>query len=101
MIDVFEIAPPQHDSLRPTLTPFAYAGEEARTMRYQTLLSRLSANEEGGEGIKVDWIAQEQEQELDDSAETREGSGIVGLPKTGEDDKALVGTFADAAAAMT
>jgi len=96
MVDIFEVAP-QGDGRHSAPAPFAYAGQEARMMRYQNLLSKLAAHDEGDEvdnveGVQVDWLTDEQDTiELQRSETTANG----------EDDKPLVGTFADAAAAMS
>lgn len=94
MVDVFEF-PPQAQGHNPRTTPapFTYAGQEAKIARYQNLLSKISAGDndgegEGADGIYVDWSSEEQE--------TIEMQG----PDGKADDKPLVGTFADAAAAM-
>ncbi|GJC98950.1 hypothetical protein ColKHC_07776 [Colletotrichum higginsianum] len=90
MVDIFEIAPQDH-AHRPAPTTFAYAGQEARIVRYQHLLSKLASKDEAPTGVQVDWLPQE-----DDTIEMQRGVPAV---KT-ESDKPLVGTFADAAAAM-
>ncbi|PHH85970.1 hypothetical protein CDD83_10926 [Cordyceps sp. RAO-2017] len=95
MVDVFEIAP--HDILTRggTTTPFAYAGQGARVARYQHLVSKLSTDENGdAAGVRVDWLAEDDGADL----QNRRPASI----KTLQDDNAgpLVGTFADAAAAM-
>ncbi|CAI0646407.1 hypothetical protein GCG54_00011694 [Colletotrichum gloeosporioides] len=90
MVDIFEIAPQDH-AHRPAPTTFAYAGQEARIVRYQHLLSKLDSKDETPTGVQVDWLPQE-----DDTIEMQRGVPTV---KT-ELDKPLVGTFADAAAAM-
>ncbi|KXH42960.1 hypothetical protein CSIM01_01714 [Colletotrichum simmondsii] len=90
MVDIFEIAPQDH-AHRPAPTTFAYAGQEARIVRYQHLLSKLASKDDAPTGVQVDWLPQE-----DDTIEMRHGVLAV---KT-ELDKPLVGTFADAAAAM-
>ncbi|KAG7109678.1 hypothetical protein HYQ44_011662 [Verticillium longisporum] len=51
MVDIFEIAPQDH-AARPAPALFAYAGQEARIVRYQHLLSKLASKHEG-EG--TDW----------------------------------------------
>lgn len=93
MVDIFEIAP-QDVTSRGTSTPFAYAGQGARLARYQHLISKLNTQDGSPPaGVKVDWLSE------DEATETsRNGSGTV---KTLDiDDGPLVGTFADAAAAM-
>lgn len=94
MVDVFEIAPPDSTG-RPVPASFAYAGQEARIVRYQHLLSKLSDKEDGQDmgrgttGVQVDW--------LDDAPEPHPKAPSV----KSESDEPLVGTFADAAAAMS
>lgn len=95
MVDVFEIAP--HDVLTRAggnPTPFAYAGQGARVARYQHLVSRLDADHEGG--IRVDWLTDE-EDALD--SQSNRPASIKTLPEE-NGGATLVGTFADAAAAM-
>ncbi|KAF3352035.1 hypothetical protein VdG1_09489 [Verticillium dahliae VDG1] len=64
MVDIFEIAP-QDQAARPAPALFAYAGQEARIVRYQHLLSKLASKDEGegqGQGpagVQVDWLPQE------------------------------------------
>jgi hypothetical protein len=94
MVDIFEIAP-QDTALRPAAASFAYAGQEARIVRYQHLLSKLSGNEDGqdlvngGAGVHVDWP--------EEAPGTPHGAPSI----KSESDQPLVGTFADAAAAMS
>lgn len=94
MVDIFEIGP-QPNGPRTNASPLALAGQDARISKYQNLLSRLSTGDEaeGVDGVYVDWLprAQEQEQRRE-TVEVRRGKG--------GGDKPLVGTFADAAAAM-
>ncbi|KJZ73793.1 hypothetical protein HIM_06911 [Hirsutella minnesotensis 3608] len=94
MVDVFEIAP--HDTLTRGGTPFAYAGQGARVARYQHLVSKLSADDEAdAAGVRIDWLAED-----DDAADVQSDrpASIKTLPE--ENGGTLVGTFADAAAAM-
>ncbi|KAF4507352.1 hypothetical protein G6O67_005996 [Ophiocordyceps sinensis] len=100
MVDVFEIAP--HDTLTRAggnPTPFAYAGQGARVARYQHLVSRLSADRDGeATGVRVDWLTDD-----DDALDSQSNSNRPASIKTLPDDDGgvtLVGTFADAAAAM-
>lgn len=99
MVDIFEIAP-QHQMARPNPGPFAYAGQEAHIVRYQNLLAKLASkhddqgrNSTQGQGppdIQVDWFPEEETVEMQGKA-----------PSVRSDsDQPLVGTFADAAAAM-
>ena len=94
MVDIFEIAP-QDSNGRTSSTPFAYAGGQgARVARYQHLVSKLST---GGAsppaGVRVDWLA-------DDDTIEAYNERPASLKTLDEEDGALVGTFADAAAAM-
>lgn len=93
MVDVFEIAP-QDPMARANTTPFAYAGQGPRLARYQHLVSKLSTDEEAAQdGVKVDWLTEHDPIELsrDQAASTK---------SLDDNDTPLVGTFADAAAAM-
>lgn len=93
MVDIFEIAP-QAPAARGTSTPFAYAGQGARVARYQHLVSKLSAEEDSPPGgVKVDWLAE------DDTIEMQ-GNRPPSVKTLDGEDGPLVGTFADAAAAM-
>jgi hypothetical protein len=92
MVDIFEIAPPSGAS-RGASNNFSYAGQGARLARYQHLVSKLSAEEEGpSAGVKVGWLA-------DDDTMEMQGDKPASLKTLDGDDGALVGTFADAAAA--
>lgn len=93
MVDIFEIAP-QDNTPRGTSTPFAYAGQGARLARYQHLVSKLNTQHDSPPpGVKVDWLPEDETIEMQ-----RNGQGSI---KTlDSDDGPLVGTFADAAAAM-
>ncbi|ATY63963.1 hypothetical protein A9K55_004618 [Cordyceps militaris] len=89
MVDIFEIAPQQPNGRQST--GFGYAGQGARVARYQHLVSKLSSEDvDQAAGIKIDWYTE------DDSQNERPMS----LKTLDHDDGALVGTFADAAAAM-
>jgi hypothetical protein len=90
MVDVFEIAPPPGAG-RASSTNFAYTGQGARLARYQHLVSKLNAAEESSpSNVKVGWLADENVELQGDKAISQSQD---------EDDDALVGTFADAAAA--
>jgi hypothetical protein len=90
MVDIFEIAP--HDEAPKALpTTFAYAGQEARIVRYQNLLSRLATKDDGLAEVQINWLPQEE-------AAIEMQRNLPTL--NNENDKPLVGTFADAAAAM-
>jgi hypothetical protein len=93
MVDIFEIAP-QETSTRKVPTPFAYTGQGARVARYQHLVSKLNTDQDSPPGgVKVDWLSEEDTIEMQKnrpaSVKTMEGN-----------DGPLVGSFADAAAAM-
>jgi len=93
MVDIFEIAP-NESSFKASSNAFAYSGQGARLARYQHLVSKLNTSEDdtAPAGVKVDWPAEEQQ-----------GQAIVRstTSSTRRDDYGpLVGTFADAAAAM-
>lgn len=92
MVDVFDVAPQQPASDSPALS---FGNETARAARYQHLVSKL--NDEQGEqsaGVKVDWLANG-----DFSVGSKSGERPLSLKTLDDDDDALVGTFADAAAA--
>lgn len=96
MVDVFEIGPQDFSGRGGTSTPFAYAGQGARVARYQHLVSKLSTQDDPStHGVKVDWLTDD-----DDNLEMQ--SNTAGSIKAFDDEVAgpLVGTFADAAAAM-
>lgn len=87
MVDIFEISQ-QHSS-----NASAAFGYGARNARYQHLVSKLSSeNVDQPDGIKIDWFTD------DDTPESTERP--MSLKTLDNDDGALVGTFADAAAAM-
>lgn len=97
MVDIFEIAPPKDAQHRAPPTPYGLVGQEARHMRYQSLLSKLSADEEGSAaGTRVDWTPEEEEGDDEDAAGLQKGVPQI---KT-EPSDALVGNFREAAAAM-
>ncbi|KIL93610.1 hypothetical protein FAVG1_03592 [Fusarium avenaceum] len=94
MVDIFDIAP-QENGARGTTTPFAYAGQGARLARYQHLVSKLSSQGDSNpmNGVKVDWLPE------DETIEMRK-NGPASIKTLESDEGPLVGTFADAAAAM-
>lgn len=101
MVDIFEIAPPKDSQYRAPPTPYGLVGQEARHMRYQSLLSKLSADEEDtAAGARVEWSAGEEEEDEEDEADSAAGlqRGVSQI-KT-EPSDALVGNFREAAAAM-
>lgn len=96
MVDVFEIGPHDASGLVGTSTPFAYAGQGARVARYQHLVSKLSTEDDDtAHGIKVDWLTDD-----DDSLELQSNRSASIKTLDDENSGPLVGTFADAAAAM-
>ncbi len=110
MVDIFDIAPQDASTPRPAPTPFAYAGQEDRIMRYQNLLAKLAAHDGDGAAaadadaaLHVDWLeAQADGHDLDvdhvDNFKSLQRDKIEA--RTGSQGVVLVGTFADAAAAM-
>lgn len=94
MVDVFDVAPPGSAS-RGSSNNFAYAGQGARLARYQHLVSKLSNDDmTAPAGVKVGWLA-------DDDSVDMPGTSPVSLKTQEGHDSALVGTFADAAAAAS
>lgn len=95
MVDIFEITPGE-TSTRTNTNAFAYAGQGARVARYQHLISKLESqdNDQSTAGVKVDWMGEE------DTAEASADSPSTTLRAPPADEGPLVGTFADAAAAM-
>lgn len=94
MVDIFEITPAE-TSTRTSANAFAYTGQGARVARYQHLISKLDSEDNlaSPAGVKVDWM------EDDDTTDTPGGNdSAVSRPQN--DEGPLVGTFADAAAAM-
>lgn len=95
MVDIFEITPGETSTRTPT-NNFAYVGQGARVARYQHLISKLDSqeNDVSAAGVKVDWMGE------DDGAETPGTSESTPSRPPRNDEGPLVGTFADAAAAM-
>ncbi|KAJ3498865.1 hypothetical protein NLG97_g792 [Lecanicillium saksenae] len=92
MVDIFEIAPQQPNV--GASAGFGYAGQGARVARYQHLVSKLSSDDsDQPAGIKIDWFTE-------DDAPDSQNERPMSLKTLDNDDGALVGTFADAAAAM-
>ncbi|KAF3761934.1 hypothetical protein M406DRAFT_358150 [Cryphonectria parasitica EP155] len=92
MVDIFEIAPTKDAQRSAPTTPYALVGQEARHMRYRSLLSKLSAEDVSAAGARVDWLADDDEEALDQH-------NIIPHVKT-ESSDALVGNFSEAASAM-
>lgn len=91
MVDIFEIAPTKDAQRSAPTMPYALVGQEARQMRYKSLLSKLSAEDVSAAGARVDWLPDE-----DDEAAEHDAVPHI---KT-EPSNALVGNFSEAAAAM-
>jgi len=96
MVDIYEIVPQEGDRYTgPPVTQYANAGQNARMARYQSLLTKLSSNEDLAAAAvagRVDWDAPE-----DDNIEMQKNVTPV---KVEVDSTPLVGTFAEAATAM-
>lgn len=96
MVDVYEIAPQDKTAYNDETTAnYAYAGQEARLARYQSLLTKLSAHDGPAAAAvagRVDWDGHDE-----DDIETQRDAGLVKVEASGEP---LVGTFGEAAAAM-
>ncbi|KAK3380878.1 hypothetical protein B0H63DRAFT_523617 [Podospora didyma] len=92
MVDIYDIVPQENKVVQPAPAPYAYAGQDARMARYQTLLSKLSSHGDLTTAVaRVDWGIPE-----DDTIEMQQSP----LPIKLEGGEALVGNFADAADAM-
>jgi hypothetical protein len=96
MVDIYEIAPLDKDPhADPPATHYAHAGQEARMARYQTLLTKLSSNDDlaaAAVAERIDWDTPEE-----DNIEVQWNAPAV---KVETDSRPLVGTFAEAATAM-
>lgn len=90
MVDIYEIVP-QDKNAQPAPGPYVYAGQDATTVRYQTLLSKLASHDDLASVARVDWGSPD-----DDTIELQQGAVLINV----DDDDTLVGNFADAAAAM-
>lgn len=104
MVDVFDIGPQDSAaSLRQAPSPFAHAGQGARIARYQHLVSKFNIDdneeeevrgaEDDSNPVKVDWLSDEDNIEMH---QNRPAS----IKTIERNDGPLIGTFADAAAAM-
>ncbi|PSR99167.1 hypothetical protein BD289DRAFT_58513 [Coniella lustricola] len=98
MVDIFEIAPAKDAQRRIPATPYGLVGQEARQMRYQSLLSKLSSEDVSAAGARVDWLVDDDDEE-DEEAADLQGAAVPHI-KTESSDDALVGNFREAAAAM-
>lgn len=92
MVDIFEIAPTKDAQRSAPTTPYALVGQEARQMRYRSLLSKLSAEDVSAAGARVDWLP-------DEDDEASDSHYAVPHIRT-ESSDVLVGNFREAAAAM-
>ncbi|EAQ85393.1 hypothetical protein CHGG_09407 [Chaetomium globosum CBS 148.51] len=90
MVDIYEIVP-QDKAAQTAPGPYVYVGQDATTVRYQTLLSKLSSHDDLPSVARVDWGTPD-----DDTIEMQQGV----MPIKVEGGDSLVGNFADAAAAM-
>ncbi|KAL2133839.1 hypothetical protein VTI74DRAFT_1562 [Chaetomium olivicolor] len=93
MVDIYEIVS-QDKAMQAAPGPYAYAAQDSN--RYQALLSKLSSQDDLHTSMhtsvaRVDWGTPE-----DDTIEIQQGT----LPIKCDGGDALVGNFADAAAAM-
>ncbi|KAI1123252.1 hypothetical protein F5Y10DRAFT_56145 [Nemania abortiva] len=91
LVDVFEIAPEEPQRIQPTIFP----GQEARLARYQHILSKLSSDDgrttaDGSTGATA-WFLSEEE-----NTGQRDQTITIKQASSGP----LVGTFADAVAAV-
>ncbi|KAL2141632.1 hypothetical protein VTI28DRAFT_2126 [Corynascus sepedonium] len=90
MVDIYDIVP-QDKTVQPSPGPYVYVGQDATTVRYQTLLSKLSSHDDLLPAARVDWGSPD-----DDTIEMQQGA----VPIKVDGSESLVGNFADAAAAM-
>jgi len=91
MVDIYDIVPQDKAVHAAAPTPYAYAGQEPHLARYQTLLSKLSSHDDLTSVARVDWGVPD-----DGTVEMQQTAAPIKL----DDGEALVGNFADAAAAM-
>lgn len=92
MVDIFEIAPSKGAQRSAPTTPYGLVGQEARQMRYKSLLSKLSAEDVSATEARVDWLPEDD----DDASEMHTAVPQIRT----ESSDALVGNFREAAAAM-
>lgn len=88
MVDVFDIGP-QEPPTQQTSAAYTLPAQDARTARYQTLLSKLAANNQVASHQLVDWA-------VEDEAADIQGPAPQIHAESGEP---LVGNFAEAARA--
>lgn len=91
LVDIYDVAPEEEAVPADDPTPSEHAVEEPHMARYQTLLSKLSSHDDLPSVVRVDWGTPE-----DDTIEMQPSVVPIKL----ESADALVGNFADAAAAM-
>ncbi|KAK0742777.1 hypothetical protein B0T18DRAFT_438941 [Schizothecium vesticola] len=91
LVDIYDVVPGDETLHADDSTPSEHAVEEPHMARYQTLLSKLSSHDDLHSVVRVDWGTSE-----DDTIEMQ--PSVVPIKLEGAD--ALVGNFADAAAAM-
>ncbi|KAK4107852.1 hypothetical protein N656DRAFT_784821 [Canariomyces notabilis] len=92
MVDIYDIVP-QDKAMQPSAAPYTYAAHDATMARYQTLLSKLSSQDNLASVARVDWGTPD-----DDNIEMQQNALPVPIKIDGGE--VLVGNFADAAAAM-
>lgn len=91
LVDVFEITPEESQRIQPAMFP----GQEARLARYQHILSKLSSDDgrtttHGNQGATAWFLGEE------DNVDQSEQTIMIKEASSGP----LVGTFADAVAAI-
>lgn len=91
MVDIYDIVPHDKAAHAAAPTPYVYASQEPHLARYQTLLSKLSSHDDLAPVARVDWGVPD-----DGTIEMQQSVVPIKL----EGGEALVGNFADAAAAM-
>ncbi|KAL2890682.1 late endosomal/lysosomal adaptor and MAPK and MTOR activator domain-containing protein [Ceratocystis lukuohia] len=96
MVDIFEIG----DSARPTPAPFAYAGQENRLMRYRNLLSKISGTDDDTDTAHLEPALPPVHVDASATTPVELSSTLYSTTEQLDKEAALVGTFADAAAAM-
>ncbi|KAK0629306.1 late endosomal/lysosomal adaptor and MAPK and MTOR activator-domain-containing protein [Bombardia bombarda] len=101
MVDIYDIVPQDKivqaaQAAAAPASPYAYAGQEARIARYQTLLSKLSSHDDLASVARVDWGDVPE----DETIEMQQSTAALVAPVKPDGGEALVGNFADAAAAM-
>ncbi|KAL2015548.1 hypothetical protein VTK56DRAFT_5240 [Thermocarpiscus australiensis] len=90
MVDIYDIVP-QDKAVQPAAAPYTYAVQDPTMARYRNLLSKLSSHDELAAVARVDWGVPD-----DDTIEMQHSA----VPIKVDGGEALIGNFADAAAAM-